>query len=135
MADEIIVSDVTTNVEISTDVVVDTLVTADEMLSEDEAFEVTVGTTGGSDGGGLGVDKLKDLLDVQSNNLSGSTNKYVLTYDAVAQNFKFVNPDDVLDSAVGITTVDPAPAGLSTATIDYLDDALDNKIDLDAGEW
>ena len=47
----------------------------------------------------------------------------------------FVNPDDVLDASVGITTADPAPVGMSTETIDYLDVALDDKIDLDAGEW
>jgi len=81
------------------------------------------------------VASLKDLLDVNSSNLSGTTNKFVLAYDAPTDKFKFVNPDDVIDSAVGVTTADPLPVGLTTQTIDYLDVALDNKIDLDAGEW
>lgn len=85
--------------------------------------------------GAESVASLKDLLDVNSSNLSGTTNKFVLTYDAPNDKFKFVNPDDVIDSAVGVTTSDPAPVGLTTQTIDYLDVALDNKIDLDAGEW
>ena len=84
------------------------------------------------------MDKLVDLLDVNSSNLtaqSSTSNKFVLTYDAFANKFVFVNPDDVLDASVGITTTDPAPVGMSTETIDYLDVALDDKIDLDAGEW
>lgn len=81
------------------------------------------------------VSNLKDLLDVNSSNLGSGTNKFVLTYDAADDKFKFVNPDDVIQSAVGVTTADPAPVGLTTQTIDYLDDVLDNKIDLDAGEW
>lgn len=86
--------------------------------------------------GGLGgVANLSDILDVDTSNLNGSTNKFVMIYDATTQKYKFVNPDDVLDSSVGITTSDPTPVGMSTATIDYLGDVLDDKIDLDAGEW
>jgi hypothetical protein len=81
------------------------------------------------------VSNLKDLLDVNSSNLGSGTNKFVLTYDAGDDKFKFINPDEVISSAVGVTTTDPAPVGLTTQTIDYLDDVLDNKIDLDAGEW
>lgn len=78
---------------------------------------------------------LRDLLDVDTSNLTSGTNKYVMTYDVVTNKFKFVNPDAVLDASVGIATDDPNPIGMSTATINYLDDVLDNKIDLDAGEW
>tara|TARA_B100000900_G_scaffold259982_2_gene221588 strand:+ start:1002 stop:1193 length:192 start_codon:yes stop_codon:yes gene_type:complete len=52
--------------------------------------------------------------------------------------FKFVNPDEVVDAAVGANTVPggaPAATGLSTDTIDYLDQVLDDKIDLDAGTF
>ena len=87
-------------------------------------------------GGGLGgVSNLADILDVDTSNLDGSTNKYVMVYDAQTSKYKFVNPDEILDASVGITTNDPNPVGMSTATLDYLDQALDDRIDLDAGEW
>lgn len=92
-------------------------------------IEVIVASAGG------GVANLSDILDVDTSNLSASTNKYIMVYDATTQKYKFINPDDILDASVGITTTDPTPVGMSTATIDYLDDVLDNKIDLDAGEW
>jgi hypothetical protein len=92
-------------------------------------IEVIVASVGG------GVANLSDILDVDTSNLSASTNKYIMVYDATTQKYKFVNPDEVLDSSVGVTTSDPAPVGMSTATIQYLDQVLDNKIDLDAGQW
>ena len=91
--------------------------------------EVIVASAGG------GVANLSDILDVDTSNLSASTNKYIMVYDAQTSKYKFINPDDILDASVGITTTDPTPVGMSTATINYLDDVLDNKIDLDAGEW
>ena len=93
--------------------------------------QVIVQSVSGADS----VASLKDLLDVNASNLSGTTNKFVLAYDAPTDKFNFVNPDQVIDSAVGVTTSDPLPVGFTTQTIDYLDVALDNKIDLDAGEW
>jgi hypothetical protein len=81
------------------------------------------------------VANLSDILDVDTSNLDGSTNKYVMVFDAARQKYIFVNPDAVIDSSVGISTNDPAPVGMTTATINYLDQALDNKIDLDAGQW
>ena len=92
-------------------------------------IEVIVASAGG------GVANLSDILDVDTSNLSASTNKYIRVYDAQTSKYKFINPDDILDASVGITTTDPTPVGMSTATINYLDDVLDNKIDLDAGEW
>ena len=92
-------------------------------------IEVIVASAGG------GVANLSDILDVDTSNLSASTNKYIMVYDAQTSKYKFINPDDILDASVGITTTDPTPVGRSTATINYLDDVLDNKIDLDAGEW
>ena len=105
------------------------------VVEDDGGISVTVGGGSGGSTGVGDVQKLTELLDVDSSNLSTSTNKFVLTYDSGDSKFKFINPDDVIDSAVGITTTDPAPSGLSDDTIDYLDEVLDNKIDLDAGEW
>ena len=81
------------------------------------------------------VANLADILDVDTTNLNGSTNKYVMVYDAARQKYVFVNPDAVIDASVGVTTSDPSPAGMTPETINYLDQALDNKIDLDAGMW
>jgi hypothetical protein len=106
-------------VDYEAEVVVDTGI---QLLSAD----VTLGQ------GGLEVANLKDLDDVS---MTGAGNKFVLIYDSGTNGFKLVNPDDVLDSAAGIVPSDPAPVGFSTDTINYLDTALDNKIDLDAGEW
>lgn len=105
------------------------------IVEDDGGISVTVGAAGGGVSGVGDVQKLTELLDVDSSNLSTSTNKFVLTYDSGDSKFKFINPDDVIDSAVGISTTDPTPSGLSDDTIDYLDEVLDNKIDLDAGEW
>ena len=105
------------------------------IVEDDGGISVTVGAAGGGVSGAGDVQKLTELLDVDSSNLSTSTNKFVLTYDSGDSKFKFINPDDVIDSAVGISTTDPTPSGLSDDTIDYLDEVLDNKIDLDGGEW
>ena len=105
------------------------------IVEDDGGISVTVGAGGAGTSGVGDVQKLTELLDVDSSNLSTTTNKFVLTYDSGDSKFKFINPDDVIDSAVGISTTDPTPSGLSDDTIDYLDDVLDNKIDLDAGEW
>jgi hypothetical protein len=43
-----------------------------------------------------------------------------------------VSPDAVVDSAAGSLS---GAVGLSTTVINQLDEALDNKIDLDAGTW
>ena len=84
------------------------------------------------------VSNLRDLGDVDSTAIpSGSSagDKSVLTYDASNNRFTFVNPDAVIDAAVGVGATYPSPVGLSTQTIDYLDTALDDKIDLDAGTF
>ena len=84
------------------------------------------------------VSNLRDLGDVDVTAIpSGSSagDKFVLTYDASNNRFTFVNPDSVIDSAVGIGATFPPPVGLSTQTIDYLDTVLDDKIDLDAGTF
>ena len=67
---------------------------------------------------------------------AGIGTSFILTYDAVEDNFKFVSPDAIIDSAVGN---EAGPAGVSAQVInnlvDTLDVQLDDKIDLDAGTW
>ena len=84
------------------------------------------------------VSNLRDLGDVDVTAIpSGSSagDKFVLTFDASNNKFTFVNPDAVIDAAVGVGATFPPPVGLSTQTINYLDTALDDKIDLDAGTF
>ena len=85
--------------------------------------------------GAVDVAKLTDLQDVVTNNLSNTTNQYVMVYDASTSSFKFVNPDRVLDAAVGVLNTDPAPIGITTDSLNYFDTALDNRIDLDGGTF
>ena len=106
------------------------------IISLDDAADPNIGVgqievivVGGS------VANLSDISDVDTSNLDGSTNKFVMIYDAITQKYKFVNPDEVLDASVGISTNDPTPVGMSTTTLNYLDQVLDDRIDLDAGEW
>ena len=110
---------------------------ADTNLTGDGVGDLIVQFVGS--GAGVGsVSNLRDLLDVDSTPVpSGSSagDKFVLTYDASNNRFTFVNPDAVIDSAVGVGATYPSPVGLSTQTIDYLDEALDDKIDLDAGTF
>ena len=90
---------------------------------------------GGSGGGGSVAKKLSDLNDIST---TGAQNRWVLVYDEPSATFKFVNPDEVVDAAVGANTVPggaPTSDGLSSDTIDYLDTVLDDKIDLDAGTF
>ena len=107
-----------------------------------QTFKVQLGGGGGrggsGGGGGSDVERLSELTDVNTSNLTSSTNRFVLIYDAGTGGFKFVNPDEVVDAAVGSGTVPggaPAAQGLSSETIDYLDEVLDDKIDLDAGSF
>ena len=83
------------------------------------------------------VANLRDISDINSTMISaGVGTSFVLTYDAVEDNFKFVSPDAIIDSAVGNES---GPAGFSAQVInnlvDTLDVQLDDKIDLDAGTW
>ena len=83
------------------------------------------------------VANLRDISDINSTMISaGVGTSFILTYDATEDNFKFVSPDAIVDSAVGNIS---GPAGFSTTVInnlvDTLDVQLDDKIDLDAGAW
>tara|TARA_B100000945_G_scaffold44763_1_gene30704 strand:+ start:731 stop:1090 length:360 start_codon:yes stop_codon:yes gene_type:complete len=99
-----------------------------------EARSLKISKGGTFSGGGSGVaTKLSELDDVDR---QGIGNRFVLVFDAVTNAFKFVNPDEVVNAAAGGASVPagaPTPSGFSQETIDELDTALDNKIDLDAG--
>lgn len=74
--------------------------------------------------------RLSDLSDVE---IDGDPDKYVLMYDAVARKWRNVNPDEVLISS----TLDQTPGyvGIPSVFVNKLDEDLDNKIDLDAGNF
>ena len=111
---------------------------ADSNLTGDGVGDLIVQFVDSVSGAGLSVSNLRDLGDVDSTAIpSGSSagDKFVLTYDASNNRFTFVNPDTVIDNAVGVGATDPSPVGLSSDTINYLDTALDDKIDLDAGTF
>ena len=110
---------------------------ADSNLTGDGVGDLIVQFVDSTTGVGS-VSNLRDLGDVDVTAIpSGSSagDKFVLTFDASNNKFTFVNPDAVIDAAVGVGATFPAPVGLSTQTIDYLDTALDDKIDLDAGSF
>ena len=110
---------------------------ADSNLTGDGVGDLIVQFVDSTTGVGS-VSNLRDLGDVDVTAIpSGSSagDKFVLTFDASNNKFTFVNPDAVIDAAVGVGATFPPPVGLSTQTIDYLDTALDDKIDLDAGTF
>ena len=103
-----------------------------------------LGTSGGGSfsiklaGGGTGGSVARNLSELGDISTDGAQNRWVLVFDQPSGTFKFVNPDEVVDAAVGANTVPggaPATTGLSADTIDYLDQALDDKIDLDGGTF
>jgi hypothetical protein len=71
---------------------------------------------------------LDDLFDVE---ISGQNDKYVLMYDAPSGKWRDVNPDAVLSASVS----EPIQPGLPNDFENQLDIDLDNRIDLDAGNW
>ena len=56
---------------------------------------------------------------------------YVLMFDATTQTFLFVNPDEVFSQA----TTEPQQRGLPSDFLDEIDDALQSRINIDAGVW
>tara|TARA_B100000927_G_C16427268_1_gene454028 strand:- start:705 stop:1124 length:420 start_codon:yes stop_codon:yes gene_type:complete len=116
-------------------------------LQRDEKFSVTVDseffiikqgeTRSVFSAEGEEVANLRDISDINSTAIAaGVGTNFILTYNATEDNFQFVSPDAVVDSAVGGVS---GPAGFSTSVInnlvDTLDVRLDDKIDLDAGTW
>ena len=137
MAEDIQVFVVESSSDFVASITVDDNNVADTNLTGDGVGDLIVQFV--SSGAGVGtVSNLRGLDDVDTSAIpSGSStgDKFVLTYDAGNNKFTFVNPDEVIDNAVGVGATYPAPVGLSTQTIDYLDTALDDKIDLDAGTF
>jgi hypothetical protein len=70
---------------------------------------------------------LSDLADVSVSNLPTKDN-YVLAYDATLQKYTLVPADQVLQSAV-------EDSQLPQEFINQLDTGLDDRIDLDAGNF
>ena len=137
MAEDIQVFVVESSSDFVASITVDDNNVADTNLTGDGVGDVIVQFV--SSGAGVGtVSNLRGLDDVDTSAIPSGTSagdKFVLTYDAGNNRFTFVNPDTVIDNAVGVGATYPAPVGLSTQTIDYLDTALDDKIDLDAGTF
>ena len=72
---------------------------------------------------------LNELTDVE---ISGNNDKYVLMYDSITGKWRDVNPDTILSASSNTETTQP---GLPSDFINTLDADLDNKIDLDAGNF
>ena len=138
MAEDIKVFVVELSADFVASITVDDNNVADSNLTGDGLGDLIVQFVDSVSGVGGSVSNLRDLGDVDVTAIpSGSSagDKFVLTFDASNNKFTFVNPDAVIDAAVGVGATYPSPVGLSTQTIDYLDTALDDKIDLDAGTF
>ena len=80
-----------------------------------------------------GVANLRDISDIISTAVgTGIGTNFVLSYDPNADNFVFISPDNVVDSAAQSNS---GAVGFSTTVINQISEDLDNKIDLDAGTW
>jgi len=80
-----------------------------------------------------GVANLRDISDIISTAVgTGIGTNFVLSYDPNADNFVFISPDNVVDSAAQANS---GAVGFSTTVINQISEDLDNKIDLDAGTW
>lgn len=73
------------------------------------------------------AENLSDLADVSVSNLPAK-DKYVLTYDATSKKYTLVPADQVLQTAAEDTV-------LPQEFVDQLDIQLDDKIDVDGGEF
>lgn len=79
--------------------------------------------------------KLDDLLDVEISEVNGNINDYVLMFNSTTQTWQAVNPDKVL-SAASTEPVQPGlPTDFTTEVADEMDILLDNRIDVDAGNY
>ena len=84
-------------------------------------------------GGGNTVTNLRDISDIISTAVgTGIGTNFLLSYDPNADNFVFVSPDAVVDSAIGSSS---GSSGFSTTVVNNLATELDDKIDLDAGSF
>tara|TARA_B100001250_G_scaffold401040_1_gene412408 strand:- start:436 stop:780 length:345 start_codon:yes stop_codon:yes gene_type:complete len=79
------------------------------------------------------VANIRDISDIVSTAIGvGVGTHFVLSYDPSADNFVFISPDAVVESAAGNLS---GPEGFDSSIISALGEDLDNKIDLDAGTW
>ena len=76
---------------------------------------------------GSGATEVANLSDLSDVDVSGIQDNYVLIYNSSTGKFVAENPDNVLSNAV--------TAGLPSDFVDKLDVDLDDKIDLDAGNF
>lgn len=76
---------------------------------------------------GTGASDVANLSDLSDVDVSGIQDNYVLIYNSTTGKFVAENPDNVLSGAV--------TGGLPTDFVDKLDVDLDDKIDLDAGNF
>lgn len=74
------------------------------------------------------VTRFEDLVDFDGTN---KNDQYVIMYNSTTQKYELVNPDEVLSSA----TTEPIQPGLPNDFVNKLDDDLDDRIDLDAGNF
>jgi hypothetical protein len=74
------------------------------------------------------ANQFADLSDVDT---SGVSDKYVVMYNATTQKYTMVNPDDVLLA----TITEPVSPGIPNDFVDELDVDLNNRINLDAGNF
>ncbi len=100
----------------------------------EETTSLIGGTDAGTDSDGQSIfvpTSLEELLDVNVN-IANKKDKYVLMYDITTNKYQLVNPDDVLSAAAATETTQP---GLPAEFINTIDVDLDNKIDVDAGQF
>lgn len=71
---------------------------------------------------------LGDLKDVE---VDDALDKYIIMFNQALDEWQAQNPDTILSAAVEETT----NPGLPDAFLDQLDEDLDNRIDIDAGEY
>ena len=138
MAEDIKVFVVESDADFVASITVDDNSVADTNITGDGVGDLIVQFIDSVAGAGGSVSNLRDLGDIDTTAIpqgSSAGDKFVLTYDAGNNRFTFVNPDAVVDAAVGVGATYPSPVGLSSGTINYLDTALDDKIDLDAGTF
>lgn len=97
----------------------------------EESSTAGAGLPGGETGGYGIPQNLVELKDVNIS-LANKKKNYVLVYDSVSNKFTLVDPDVVLSAAADINSDQP---GLPADFLNTLDVDLDDRIDVDAGNF
>ena len=101
----------------------------------EKALEGSIIVNTSSTTGYIEARALDGLCTIDTSNLTtgggSGGDGYVLMFDATTQTFVFVNPDEVLSQA----TTEPQQPGLPSDFLDEIDDALQSRINIDAGVW